>query len=309
MSDEPCSCPSPSNTDWSGIIGGLSILFGVITYIITLHTQRNLDRRQRTFEMLRDIIIVEGPIFKHYSKFENWLTHDRQFEDHNLNDADNQIIYELLSFFNILADCAMRNIIEEEMVVYHVGGRMRQAHYMLTKYIIARRKNHNRPHMYSRFVKFVWKHHCLGLKDPQKQLEGKGVITNFDNLPTEYCTSKWSWAYWIGNEKKPNIYIHIIFFLTVETTDDFGTFHSLYGIRQSSIFFDNRMPNCSSALAYVSLGASRLLLLASQIEVRLNSHNMESLFLLICLFLGCCTYECFFMHLPCCRPSRHGMRS
>ena len=137
------------------ILTSASILIALLTFVIGYLERRSSDRRRRTFEFLRVIMEEEGPIHEANLEFAIWIRNDRVIEDDNIDAEDDKIIIALIDYYDLISDSAMRGVIDQEMVILHLGGRMRSAYKMVAKYIVARRNSLNRPRLYEPFVKFV----------------------------------------------------------------------------------------------------------------------------------------------------------
>lgn len=61
----------------------------------------------------------------------------------------------LINYYDLVSDAAKRGVVDQEMVILHLGGAMRSKYKMLAKYIQARRVTLKRPRLYEPFEKFV----------------------------------------------------------------------------------------------------------------------------------------------------------
>lgn len=137
------------------IVTSVSILVVLITFAIGYWERRRSDRRQRTFVFLRAVIEDEGPIHRANLQFATWLKEGRIFENDVIESGDYTTIVTLVDFYDLISDAALRRVIDEEMIISQLGGRMRSAFNMLSVYIHARRNQLGRPGLYMPFENFV----------------------------------------------------------------------------------------------------------------------------------------------------------
>jgi hypothetical protein len=140
---------------WGQLLNSVSIIVALLVFMAGYKERRSSDRRRRTFDFLVSIIEEEGPIRKANLEFAIWIRDNRVIEDDNVDDDDDRVIIALIDYYDLLSDSAMRGIIDQEMVILHLGGRMRSAYEMTEKYIRARRDTLKRPALYKPFEKFV----------------------------------------------------------------------------------------------------------------------------------------------------------
>ena len=84
-----------------------------------------------------------------------WIRENRIIENDEVDPGDDKIIIGLLDYYDLVADSAVRGIVDREMIVQHLGGRMRSAYHLLEMYIEGRRKKLQRPNLYKPFEEFV----------------------------------------------------------------------------------------------------------------------------------------------------------
>ncbi len=140
------------------IITYISILVVLFTFSIGYLERRSSDRRRRTFWFLRAVIEDEGNIHQANLIFAIWIRECRVFADDNVDVEEYKTIVTLLDFYDLISDAANRSVIDREMIVSQLGGRMRSAYRMLEHYINARRIQLERPKLYSPFELFVTTH-------------------------------------------------------------------------------------------------------------------------------------------------------
>ncbi len=140
------------------IITSISILVVLITFGIGYWERRSSDRRKRTFWFLRAVIEDEGSIHEANLEFASWIRKARIFESDDVDPEEYEVIVTLLDFYDLISDAALRGVVDKEMIVSQLGGRMHSAFKMLKKYIDARRVQLGRPGLYIPFEKFVNNH-------------------------------------------------------------------------------------------------------------------------------------------------------
>ena len=140
------------------ILTSVSILVVLITFAVGYLERRSSDRRRRTLEFLLAIIENEGPIHEANLEFATWISKARVFKNDNVNSEEDKIIIKLLDYYDLISDTAIRGVVDEEMIIVHLGGRMRSAFKMLTNYVHARRETLGRSGLYMPFETFVKNH-------------------------------------------------------------------------------------------------------------------------------------------------------
>lgn len=144
-----------SNQD---IITAVSILIVFVTFIAGYLERKRYNRRQRTLEFLQSIILEDGPIFRANDQIALWAGEGRTFVSDDIDDKEAMItIVRILNYFDLIADSAIRGIIDKEMIIVHLGGRMRNTYELLSQYITARRSTLGRPDLYKPYETFVLK--------------------------------------------------------------------------------------------------------------------------------------------------------
>jgi hypothetical protein len=138
-----------------GIVAITSVSIVFITFVIGYLERRNSNRRRRTLEFLLTIIVDEGPIQDVNIEFANWIREGRVFRSDKVNPDEDRLIIKLLDFYDLISDTAKRGIIDKEMIIIHLGGRMYSTYEMLMNYIHARREKLDRPMLYMPFENFV----------------------------------------------------------------------------------------------------------------------------------------------------------
>ncbi len=137
------------------IVACISILVILLTFSVGYLERRSSDRRRRTFWFLRAVIEDQGSIHEANLVFATWIREDRAFVDDNVELEEYKTIVTLLDFYDLISDAANRGVIDREMIISQLGGRMRSAYKMLRLYIEARRTQLERPGLYTPFEKFV----------------------------------------------------------------------------------------------------------------------------------------------------------
>jgi hypothetical protein len=97
----------------------------------------------------------KGPIREASLEFATWISRCQVLEDDDVDAHIDKTIISLIDYYDIISDAAMRGIIDEEMIIRHLGGAMRSTHKVVEKYIEARRVTLERPGLYEQFIKFV----------------------------------------------------------------------------------------------------------------------------------------------------------
>lgn len=137
------------------ILTSLSILVVLFSFIFGYLERRSSDRRKRTLEFLLKVIESDGPIHDAHLKFAAWVTASRIFEDDQVSIEDDEVIIRLLDYYDLIADTAMKKVIDKEMVVLHLGGRMRTTYSALSNYVIHRRERLGREGLYKPLEEFI----------------------------------------------------------------------------------------------------------------------------------------------------------
>ena len=137
------------------ILTFISILILLVTFVVGYLEKYFSDRRQRTFDFLLTVMKEQGPIHQANLEFAIWIKEDRVFEDDNIEANENMIVIQLLDFYDLISDSAMRGIVDQKMIFIHLGGRMRSAYKVTKKYTEARRKRLGRPGLHKPFETFV----------------------------------------------------------------------------------------------------------------------------------------------------------
>lgn len=144
------------NTITTGeILTSVSILIVLVTFVVGCLQKYFSDRRRRTFQFLLAVMEKQGPIHQANLEFSIWISKGIVFEDDNIEADENKTIIKLLDFYDLISDSAMRGIIDQKMIILHLGGRMRSAYKITEKYIKARRERLERRNLYMPFEKFV----------------------------------------------------------------------------------------------------------------------------------------------------------
>ncbi len=140
---------------WREILTSVSILVVFATFVVGYLERRACDRRRRTLRFLLAMTEGEGPTNRAHLEIATWIRRGRVIEDDLVDSAEDKTIITVLDYYDVISDTAMRGVIDEEMIILHLGGRMRSTYKMLAKYIEARRKNLKRQGLYRQFQKFV----------------------------------------------------------------------------------------------------------------------------------------------------------
>ena len=141
---------------WKASSQVFCVLIAIISYILDNQKQRRKDKRQLTLEYLKKIIHEDGPMLEANEKVALWRVENRTFEnDLVANFEDEKTIIRILNFYDLIADSAQKKIIDEEMIVTHLGGRMKGAYLLFEGYIQERRKRLKRPRLYAPLESFI----------------------------------------------------------------------------------------------------------------------------------------------------------
>ena len=135
-----------------------SITVALIGLLFGYLERRSFDRRRRTLEFLLSIIEDDGPIHQASLELATWIANSRILKDDDVNPEEDKLIIKLLDFYDLVSDTAVRRVVDEEMIIMHLGGRMRSAYNMLKNYIQFRRDRLDRPGLYMPFETFVNDH-------------------------------------------------------------------------------------------------------------------------------------------------------
>ncbi|MCB1327527.1 MAG: hypothetical protein H7A21_14025 [Spirochaetales bacterium] len=136
----------------------LSVAAVLITFLFGFMERRSSDRRQRTLEFLLKVIEGEGPIHEAHVKFAGWARQARVFENDELLEEEDNIVIKLLDYYDLVADTAFRGVIDKNMIVLHLGGRMKSTFDLLENYVHHRRIRLRRKGLYLPLETFVRKH-------------------------------------------------------------------------------------------------------------------------------------------------------
>jgi hypothetical protein len=113
------------------------------------------NRRNRTLEFLLKVIENDGPIHTAHLRSALWVCEGRIFEDDNVSFDEDETIIRLLDYYDLIADTAMKKVIDKEMVILHLGGRMRTTYVLFSKYISQRRLRLSRDGLYKHLENFI----------------------------------------------------------------------------------------------------------------------------------------------------------
>jgi hypothetical protein len=106
------------------------------------------------------VIEGEGPIHEAHLEFASWARNNRVFENDEVSQDEDTVIIKLLDYYDLVSDTAMQGVIDKEMIILHLGGRIRSTYSILSNYIDHRRKRLNRKGLYLPLEKFIKKHIC-----------------------------------------------------------------------------------------------------------------------------------------------------
>jgi len=140
------------------IITFSSVIVVLLTFLFGYLERRASDRRQRTLEFLLKIIEGEGTIHEAHLYFAAWIRDNRVIENDEVSQDDDLVIIKLLDFYDLIADTTMKGVIDRQMIILHLGGRMRSAFSLLSNYIQHRRERLNRPRLYMPLETFINEH-------------------------------------------------------------------------------------------------------------------------------------------------------
>jgi hypothetical protein len=132
-----------------------SILVAIITFSIGYFHRAAANRNELTFNLMLQIIASEGPVHDANLKFAQWIRNGKNFKDDDVSPEEDEVIIRLIDFYDVVSDASIRGIVDKDMIVLHLGGRMRSAYKVVAEYIKARRARIRRPGLYRPFVRFV----------------------------------------------------------------------------------------------------------------------------------------------------------
>ena len=142
-----------------GLASGVGLI-ALATFLIGYIQNRNAERRRQTLDFLLTINNEEGPVHRSAMKMSALISSGIELEDDNVDKETDRVLIELLDFYDLVADSALRRIVDREMIITHLGGRMRSAYIITEKYIKARRERLDRPGLYRPFEDFVLNYVC-----------------------------------------------------------------------------------------------------------------------------------------------------
>ena len=142
------------------IITYLSVFVVLITFIFGYMERRSGDRKQRTLDFLLKVIEGEGAIHEAHLELASWVRNSKVFENDDVSPEEDHVIIRLLDYYDLVADSATRGVIDKNMIILHLGGRMRATYTLLSNYITHRRERLARNGLYLPFEKFVKHYIC-----------------------------------------------------------------------------------------------------------------------------------------------------
>lgn len=113
------------------------------------------ERRRRTLDFILSVIAEDGEIGKANLEFAVWVAENRSFQDTAVHAEERRVIVKLLDYYDLIADTAMKGVLDKEMIVTHLGGRMRSTYLSLHDYVASRRESLERPGLYRPLEQFV----------------------------------------------------------------------------------------------------------------------------------------------------------
>ena len=165
----------------------ISVMLAALTFLWNQRIQRRaadrqherdltLSRRQHTLALV-SLMNQEGPVFRGQQELALWIRDDRILDHDDVPDEDDRRIIAVLDFYDFLSlllnqstearardgatrrsagpdhDAAMRDwrVIDADIVVSLLGGRMKATWRMLEGYVRARRDRLGRPQLYAPF--------------------------------------------------------------------------------------------------------------------------------------------------------------
>ncbi|NIP57473.1 MAG: hypothetical protein GWM92_04650 [Gemmatimonadetes bacterium] len=137
------------------VLTSASILVVLVTYCIGYLERRTSERRQRTLDFLMAVKEEEGEIHRASLDFALWISDGTVFENDEVAADVDRTIISLIDYYDITADAAMQGVIDEEMIILHMGGAMRSSYELVEDYIEARRLTLERPGLYRSLERFV----------------------------------------------------------------------------------------------------------------------------------------------------------
>jgi hypothetical protein len=117
-----------------------------------------MQRRRLTLDFLLKVIAEDGEINKTRLDLAIWMSEGKIYEDDNLEPEEKKIIIKLLDYYDLISDAAINGVIDKEMTILHLGGRMGTTYGSLQKYIQCRRHRLGRLGLYKPFESFVTMH-------------------------------------------------------------------------------------------------------------------------------------------------------
>lgn len=137
------------------ILTSASILVALAVFSLGYAERRSSDRRKRTLDFLLALIADDGELSRCNLQFAVWLAEGRGYVDDDIRPDERRVLVKLLDYYDLIADTAAKSVIDKELVIVHLGGRMRSTHQALGDYIAARRRQLGRPGLYRSFERFV----------------------------------------------------------------------------------------------------------------------------------------------------------
>ena len=134
---------------------GIVILVAFISFTLAYIDQEKSKKRRRTLDILYAVIEQRGPTFEANLNFAIWINEEIVLLDDHVDKEVDKVIITMLDFYDLISDTAIRGVIDKEMIIVHLGGRMRSAYDLMKNYIDRRRVSLGRPNLYSRFQIFV----------------------------------------------------------------------------------------------------------------------------------------------------------
>ena len=139
----------------SSLAPTISILVAVGTFLCTFIYKMRSDRLQRTLEFLRAIYEEDGPIREANLESAMWLRSNPTFAEAELPEHREKSLIAILDYYDIVADSAARGIVDSEMIVVHLGAKMRSMYQRSEGYIERLRTQLARPGIYQPLEHFV----------------------------------------------------------------------------------------------------------------------------------------------------------
>lgn len=133
-----------------------SLLIAVGTFAFGYVNQKRTERLARTMQFLRAIYEDEGPIRKANSETAALLSSDAALKPvKELPDEQRQSVDVIMDYFDLISDSAQRKIIDQDMIVIHLGGKMRSVYNWNADYITFLREKLGRKAIYNPYETFV----------------------------------------------------------------------------------------------------------------------------------------------------------